>query len=257
MGGDPLAEPLRQVAAVLHRDSFEGIRRASRQLVDPGDGGVRVEPVALGEAPPVPRPQGGHPVLTADAHRHPELRRVHVVVRERAGEVVQRREPDLPPGQQQGVVLRVGVGARDDPVERECVQEPPDLFAGRALVGYLGPQQADDLLGARSALALVLDHGRDAERLAQVFLVPAGDRAVRPAKPVVAVDDDDPFTIEGGHVRRGSLQAKVADGRETQMLIEVMVVEAGNGRLEDVRGRHRAPGRAPPARGWVVVQSGL
>ncbi|GAA4161080.1 hypothetical protein GCM10022251_39990 [Phytohabitans flavus] len=58
-------------------------------------------------------------------------------------------------------------------------------------------------------------------------------------------------------MRRGSLQAKVADGRETQMLIEVMVVEAGNGRLEDVRGRHRAPGRAPPARGWVVVQSGL
>src|SRR5687767_7079130 len=98
------------------------------------------------ESAPVPAADALDPVLATDPHRHAKPGQIHVVIGERAGDVVQRRQSDLPAREQERVVLRMRVGTSNDPVEGERVDETSHLRLGGAYRMDLPPKQVDDLL---------------------------------------------------------------------------------------------------------------
>src|SRR5690242_15559624 len=121
------------------------------------------------------------------------------------------------------------------PVPQECIEERPDSFFGR-LTGMGSSNQLCDVFGPRAAVRLVFLPRLRAQRLAHVFLVDAATPQAR-ASPVVACDDN------GGHVREvrdttpGCRQASECHRRETEMLIEIVLVKARDRGLENVTGR--------------------
>jgi hypothetical protein len=81
--------------------------------------------------------------------------------------------------------------------------------------------------------------------LAEVFLMHANDRAAhRPA--VVTIHDDGGLVAEVGDPRARGDEPRPAGRIEAEVLIQIVIVEAGNRRLEDVR-RGRRTGRDTPA----------
>ena len=255
-------EPLRQTGPqrryrVRRRGLPERIRQPPGHLVDAPDQPLGVQSVALGEHCPMPGGDRIDPILRADPHGEAQARQIHVVVRETARHVVQRGEPDLAGCQQHRVVLRVGVGARDQPVRDERVHEPAHLEIGHR--GRLDdpPDQADDLLRRRAALALVLAGRRHTERLADVFLMNPDHGAATGRQPVVTIDDDGAFAAERQHLRGRGTQPGDPSSSQAEVLIEVVIVEPGDGGLEDVRGRHDTGRVTPLAGGRVEIQRRL
>ena len=124
-------------------------------------------------------------------------------------------------------VLGVRVSAGDQPVPNQRVGEATD-----GVPGFLRGQRSCAAASRSSRRpdrpALILAVGRHRERPAQILLVNAND-AVVALQAVIPGDDHRRFVVEardGGTTRD---EASAASGIQAQVLVEVMIVETGDG----------------------------
>ena len=157
-------------------------------------------------------------VLTADLLRQAGLAGM-VEVRKRRGDVVERREADVVTTEQQRVVLGVAVGGEHQP----GVGDRGEQTRCVAVSGDVADKPAE-LVGAWSAVDLVLAVGVDAQGLAEVFLVDSQDRARAVGDPVVALDHERPLVCEGDDRRRCGDQAGASGCGEAEVFVDVEVV---------------------------------
>ena len=130
------------------------------------------------------------------------------------------------------------VRASDDPIPDQRVEERDSSGASRA-TRHDAPKQRCDLARARAAEVLVLLVGVDAECLAQVLLVePELLSALDTA--VVARDDDRRLSLEAFDTRPNRTHPDGSHRGQTEVFVEVMLVEALDRGLQDVRRCDRA-----------------
>jgi len=181
-------------------------------------------------------------VIAADLHGEPQHPFVYVIWKRR-GDVVQWCQADLVIGEEQGVVLGVSVGSRDDPVPDQGIGKPPDGVVSSPRRHRTAKQLAD-VGGSWASLILVLERRRECERLAQILLMDPDDLTPH-LPPVVTVDDDGGLVPEPADLRPGSNQPGTSGGVEAEVLVQVVVVKPGDRRLEDVGGRGGAGWNTP------------
>jgi hypothetical protein len=144
----------------------------------------------------------------------------------------------------------VRVRASDDPVPDERVGEPSNCVVPSG--GRCNPaaEKSRDVRRSGTAVALILRRRRDAESLADVLLVDT-DHEISLDDPVVSFDHDGRLILERADPGARSHEPGMAGGGEAEMLIEIVIVEPGNGGLEDVGRRGPARRHAPAS---VAVQ---
>ncbi len=173
---------------------------------------------------------------------------------EGGGEIVEGGEADLAFfGKEEAVVFGVGVGAADDPVEEEGVEEALHVLLGA--VGEVA-DEGEDGFGGGAAFVFVFVGGRAGEGLAAVFLMDALHAAVE-KDAVEALDDEDGSPADGfqGGGRGG--EAEPGGETEAEVFVEVVAVEGADVGLEDVGGGGVAVGDAPAIVFGIVVEAGL
>jgi hypothetical protein len=80
--------------------------------------------------------------------------------------------------------------------------------------------------------------------LAEIFLMHSNERAVN-IQAVVAVDDDGRFLSEARDVRADGNESGTPGSVEAKVLIEVVVIEGSDCRLENMRSGRGSGGHAP------------
>lgn len=129
---------------------------------------------------------GKDSVVATDLHREPKLPLVRAIW-QRRGDVVEGSQAHLVVGEQERVVLGVGIGARYEPVPDERIGEPSHGVVGD-LRRHHPTQELGDVGWSWAALILVLARRWYPECLAEVFLMNPNDLASW-CDAVVAVDD--------------------------------------------------------------------
>ena len=137
--------------------------------------------------------------------------------------------------------MRVGPG--DQPVEHQRSHEPVDGGGAREH----GVNRGDDVCRAGATVSLILEVGHHAERLTHVDLMQPPQLAADSAS-VVPLDDEHPLVVEAGKLGRCREQSEPPCGLQAQVLVEVVMCDSRDRRLEDVRGRD-SPGRPRPSVG--------
>lgn len=208
---------------------------------NPAHKGVGVQaqvPGSLGPAVPV----WGNPVVTTNLHGEAQLPLMHVI-RKRRGHVIQWREADLVPGEEQGVVLGVSVSSRDEPVPDQGIGKPPDGIVSNPRRDGTAEELGDGA-GPWASLILVLERRRESKRLAEVLLMDPDDLTPH-LPPVVTVDDYGRLVPEPDDLRPDNKQPGTSGGVEAEVFVQVVVVKPGDRRLEDVGGRGGAGWNTP------------
>ena len=139
----------------------------------------------------------------------------------------------------------MGIGVPDQHLHDRRVEQLEHLD-GRTRAR--APDQIEALAERRTAVGRVLAAGRHPERLAEVLLVQAPHGTVRFPLPVVAGDEQAVPIGNAVRVHRGRVHAYAGGEAHRERLVLGRGREAGDGRLEDVRGRLPRPRqRDPPA----------
>jgi hypothetical protein len=105
-----------------------------------------------------------------------------------------------------------------------------------------------------AAFVLVFALRVDTKRLANILLVDAHKVVVKQAA-IVALDNDRALAIESSDVRACGDEARVSGRVEADVLVQVVIIEADDSRLEDVTGCEGS--RRNPPTSIQVQQSGL
>jgi hypothetical protein len=149
-------------------DIGDGVGKPLREVDDALPKVLFVDTDFAGELRPLIPADLVKAVLAADLHCELQLPFARRSVGEDTRDVVERREPHAPAGREEGgVVLRVGVGAADEPVEGDGIDEARDVFRRRA---RFVAQQLDDVPYAGAAIVFVFPRGMNAERLTEILL---------------------------------------------------------------------------------------
>ena len=140
----------------LRRSAYirQRIGKSAGEIADARQKPVRIEPEFRRELAPLARADVANTIRAADLHRRTNLLRVETIGKN-ARNVVERRKPRPPfRADQHGVVLGVPVGAADQPVEDESVDEALDILFGAV---RKRSKQIDDRTRARTTLVFVFD----------------------------------------------------------------------------------------------------
>ncbi len=156
---------------------------------------------------------------------------MHLGIGGGAEQIVERCEPDPCRAVQQAVVLAVGVGVADDDVEDRRIEQAQNR---RGRLGASPPDQLEARGKSRSTFRSVLLFRRDPERLTEVFLVKAADRAVRRHGPIISLHDQVRTPIRPTRLHRCARQADRGGQTHRQGLVLGSRRQAGDRSLEDV-----------------------
>ena len=132
----------------------------------------------------------------------------------------------------------MGVSPGDEPVPGQRVEESPDGVV-RCTWWHHVAHQPRKLARAGASFVLVLARRVDTHGLRHVLLVNADQPPVCLA-PVITIDHDRALLAELRDPRTGNDESGTSSGIQTEMLVEIMVVQARYGRLEDVARGSRA-----------------
>ena len=152
---------------------------------------------------------GKNSVVATDLHREPKLLLVRAIWKRR-GDVVEGSQAHLVLGEQERVVLGVGIGARYEPVPDQGVGEPSHGVIGD-LRRHHPTQEFGDVGRSGATLILVLARRWYPERLAEVFLMNPNDLASY-CHSVIAVDDHGRLFAEVGDACANSDEPCAAGG---------------------------------------------
>ena len=141
----------------------------------------------------MPRCDVAQAVLSSDFHRDFQTNGAHSRIWQSAGEIIQGSESDSRLGtESKGVILRMGVGTCDEPVERDRANEGICVLSRRSRERS---QEAGDFTDAGAAITLILFGGRKTQCLANILLVNSADCAAR-SDTVITLDHDGDLVLK-------------------------------------------------------------
>src|SRR6478609_3386445 len=133
----------------------------------------------------------------------------------------------------------MSIGAANEPVQDQSIQEP-----GYCNIGLLSRQcptkEARDCRGGRTTLILILSLGRHSQRLARVLLMDTPNPSLNRVDSVVPLGNDRALIFKRRNPSIRRYEARAARSGQTQVFVEIVIIEAHDGWFKDVAGRCRA-----------------
>ena len=222
----------------------KGIRQPIHERLRVLNDDIHWQAEFLADARPHAWRAGRHQVRPAELHRETQLLQWHIRVGKGGGNVIKRCQSHLSSRQHDGVVLRMSISAANEPVHHQSIQESGYRTIG-LLTGQCSPQQAHDRRRGRTTVIPVLPSGRHPQCLAGVFLMNTPYPSFRRVDSVVSLGDNGALIVKGPNPRVRRDEARATCSGQAEVRVEVVIIEAHHGWLQNVAGRRRSAWHTP------------